>query len=172
MSPRDTGDGPGTHWKGCGRAGYAHGFLAGGEICKLRYGLLSESSRRLYFWRPPRTRSRRTPVGEGRESVTGVPGITGCRTNSGIPALAQPFSVRPSWQPQPRQPDHLQTAASQQGPTQLSRPVLPLWIQPPPEIHPMHPPAPVFMNPYQVLGGEGVRVRPPCFESRASRVPG
>lgn len=55
--------------KGTQRAPHSHGFFAGGEICKLRYGLLSESSRRLYFWRPPRTRSRRTPVGRrGRRS--------------------------------------------------------------------------------------------------------
>lgn len=60
-----------------GRPWHSHGFLAGGEICKLRYGLLSESSRRLYFWRPPRTRSRRTPVGEGREKLSGCP-TSGC----------------------------------------------------------------------------------------------
>lgn len=55
--------------KGHGLPWHSHGFLAGGEICKLRYGLFSASSRRLYFWRPPRTRSRRTPVGrKGRKA--------------------------------------------------------------------------------------------------------
>ena len=58
--------------QGHGLPWHSHGFLAGGEICKLRYGLLSESSRRLYFWRPPRTRSRRTPVGEERDKVSRV----------------------------------------------------------------------------------------------------
>lgn len=41
---------------------YSRGFLVGGGSVRPRYGLFSASSLRLYFCRPPRTRSRRTPV--------------------------------------------------------------------------------------------------------------
>lgn len=40
---------------------HLRGFLVGGGSVKPRYGLFSESSLRLYFCLPPRTRSRRTP---------------------------------------------------------------------------------------------------------------
>lgn len=83
--------------KGVGTALYSHGFLAGGEICKLRYGLLSESSRRLYFWRPPRTRSRRTPVGEEKK-VSELFNITsGVSTDFRIPAMAKSFRSTSQW---------------------------------------------------------------------------
>lgn len=45
---------------------YSRGFLVGGGSVKPRYGLFSASSLRLYFCLPPRTRSRRTPVMEGK----------------------------------------------------------------------------------------------------------
>lgn len=81
--------------RGTGTALHSHGFLAGGEICKLRYGLLSESSRRLYFWRPPRTRSRRTPFGEEREKVSELFNITrGISADFGISAMAKSSGLR------------------------------------------------------------------------------
>lgn len=82
--------------KGAQTALNSHGFLAGGEICKLRYGLLSESSRRLYFWRPPRTRSRRTPVGEEKEKVSELFNITSdVSADFRVPAMAKSFRATP-----------------------------------------------------------------------------
>lgn len=91
-------DRPGTDaGKRHGLCWHSHGFLAGGEICKLRYGLLSESSRRLYFWRPPRTRSRRTPVGEEREVSEAFSITRGVNTDFGISALAKSFRATLRW---------------------------------------------------------------------------
>ena len=49
---------------------YLHGFLAGWTSWGFRYGLFSASILRLYFCRPPRTLSRRTPVGRDSHRLT------------------------------------------------------------------------------------------------------
>lgn len=50
---------------------YLHGFLAGCTSWGFRYGLFSASILRLYFCRPPRTLSRRTPASRDRQRLTG-----------------------------------------------------------------------------------------------------
>lgn len=83
--------------KGLGLPWHSHGFLAGGEICKLRYGLFSASSRRLYFWRPPRTRSRRTPVGRKGRKAQELFDITRAVSADWDSSPAESFRATPRW---------------------------------------------------------------------------